>query len=377
VAHIPFNKPHLTGKENEYMQQVLASGKFAGNGTFSRRCAAWLEEKTGCKKAVLVPSGTAALEMMMLLANIGPGDEVILPSFTFSSTANAIVLRGATPVFVDIREDTLNLDESLIEAAITPRTKAILPVHYAGVACEMDTILAMAEKHNLLVLEDAAQGILASYKGRPLGTLGQMGALSFHETKNIHCGEGGALLINDPALVERAEILMEKGTDRSKFFRGEIDKYSWVDMGSSYLINEMTAAFLWAQLEEAEQIIQERLSLWNQYHRELEPLEQKGTLRRPIIPKECQHNGHIYYVLFQDQEARNSAMDSLKSQGIHAVFHYIPLDSALAGKRFGVGKEALTVTPHLSETLLRLPLWVGLEQGHIGHVRKTLGAWNE
>jgi len=361
LEKIPFNKPYLTGKENEYMQQVLASGSFAGNGAFSRRCAAWLEEKTGCKKAVLVPSGTAALEMMMLLANIGPGDEVILPSFTFSSTANAIVLRGATPVFVDIREDTLNLDESLVEAAITPRTKAILPVHYAGVACEMDTILAMAEKHNLLVLEDAAQGILASYKGRPLGTLGQMGALSFHETKNIHCGEGGALLINDPALVERAEILMEKGTDRSKFFRGEIDKYSWVDMGSSYLINEITAAFLWAQLQEAEQIIQERLSLWNQYHRELEPLEQKGTLRRPIIPEGCQHNGHIYYVLFQNQEARNSAMDCLKSQGIHAVFHYIPLDSAEGGRRFGGGgSQNLPVTEDVSARLLRLPLFCGL-----------------
>ncbi len=358
----PFNRPYLTGKETIYIQKVLESRLFAGNGQFSNRCARWLEEKTGCQKAVLVPSGTAALEMMMLLADISPGDEVIMPSFTFSSTANAVVLRGSVPVFVDIRPDTLNLDENLIEEAITPRTKAILPVHYAGVGCEMGVINTIAQKHDLLVLEDAAQGILSYYQNRHLGSLGQMGALSFHETKNIHCGEGGALLINDPALVERAEILMEKGTDRSKYFRGEIDKYSWVDMGSSYLINEMTAAFLWAQLEEAEHIIEERLSLWNQYHRELEPLEQKGTLRRPIIPEECQHNGHIYYVLFQDQEARNSAMDSLKSQGIHAVFHYIPLDSAEGGKRFGGGgSQNLPVTEDVSARLLRLPLFCGLK----------------
>ena len=358
----PFNRPYLTGKEIIYIQEVLESRLFAGNGKFSNRCARWLEEKTGCKKAVLVPSGTAALEMMMLLADIGPGDEVIMPSFTFSSTANAVVLRGGVPVFVDIRPDTLNIDENLIEEAITPRTKAILPVHYAGVGCEMDTINTIAQKHDLLVLEDAAQGILSYYKGRHLGNIGQMGVLSFHETKNIHCGEGGALLINDPVFVERAEIVMEKGTDRSKFFRGEIDKYTWVDVGSSYLMNEITAAFLWAQLEEAETIVKKRLDLWCQYHREIEPLEKSGNLRRPVIPEECQHNGHIYYVLFHNQEARNSAMYSLKSQGIHAVFHYIPLDSALAGEKFGkTVSQNPPVTEDVSARLLRLPLFCGLK----------------
>lgn len=359
---IPFNKPYTTGRELEYIQQVIENELFAGNGTFSKKCAKWLEEKTGCLKAILTPSGTAALEMMMILADIGPGDEVIMPSFTFSSTANAVVLRGATPVFVDIRTDTLNMDETLIESAITPRTKAIAPVHYAGVGCEMDVILEIAERHGLLVLEDAAQGILASYKDRPLGSIGQMGALSFHETKNIHCGEGGALLINDPAFIERAEIVMEKGTDRSKFFRGEIDKYTWVDLGSSYLVNEMTAAFLWAQLEDAEDIISKRLHIWNTYHSELESLEAEGKLKRPNIPNDCQHNGHIYYVLLENQEARNSLMDRLKEKGILSVFHYIPLDSAEAGVSFGKrsGNE-LTETEIISGKLLRLPFYVGLD----------------
>lgn len=359
---IPFNKPYTTGKELGYIQQVIESERFAGNGTFSRKCAKWLEEKTGCLKAILTPSGTAALEMMMILADIGPGDEVIMPSFTFSSTANAVVLRGSTPVFVDIRPDTLNMDETLIESAITPRTKAIAPVHYAGVGCEMDVILEIAERHGLLVLEDAAQGILASYKDRPLGSIGQMGALSFHETKNIHCGEGGALLINDPAFIERAEIIMEKGTDRSKFFRGEIDKYTWVDLGSSYLINEMTAAFLWAQLEDAEDIISKRIYMWNTYHSELEILEAKGKLKRPTIPDECQHNGHIYYIVLENQEARNSLMDRLREQGIHSVFHYIPLDSAEAGVSFGKRSgDGLTDTELISRKLLRLPLYLGVD----------------
>ncbi len=360
---IPFNRPYVVGKEMEYIRQVVEGGLFAGNGEFSRRCARWLEEATGCRKAILVPSGTAALEMMMILADIGPDDEVIMPSFTFSSTANAVVLRGAVPVFIDIRPDTLNMDETLIEAAVTSRTKAILPVHYAGVGCEMDAIMAIAEKHGLLVLEDAAQCILSYYKGRHLGSIGQMGALSFHETKNIHCGEGGALLINDPAIVERAEIVMEKGTDRSKFFRGEIDKYSWVDLGSSYLINEITAAFLFAQLEEAESIVEKRLTAWNGYYSALEALESDRFLRRPFLPEGTHHNGHIFEVLFRSGEERNWTMDFLNSQGVNAVFHYLPLDSATAGVNFGrVGGDlrSLPITNDLSRRLLRLPLWTDL-----------------
>lgn len=358
---IPFNKPYVTGREIEYMQKVIKSGRFAGNGEYSRKCAARLEELTGARKAILVPSGTAALEMMMILAGIGPGDEVIMPSFTFSSTANAVVLRGATPVFIDIRPDTLNMDENLIEPAITERTKAILPVHYAGVGCEMDRVMAIAEKHGLLVLEDAAQCILSYYKGRHLGSIGQMSALSFHETKNIHCGEGGALLINDPAFVERAEIVMEKGTDRSKFFRGEIDKYTWVDIGSSYLVNEMTAAFLWAQLEEAENIVGRRLGLWNQYHDALAPLESAGLLRRPIVPEECaHHNAHIYYILLNTLRARDELMADLRSRGINAVFHYIPLDSAVAGRAYATERNPLPITSSLSARLLRLPLFIDL-----------------
>lgn len=359
---IPFNKPYVTGKEMTYIQQVIDNNSFAGNGPFSRRCVQWVEETTGCQKAILVPSGTAALEMMMILAQIGPGDEVIMPSFTFSSTANAVVLRGATPVFIDIRPDTLNMDENLIEAAVTSRTKAILPVHYAGVGCEMDTIMRIAGKHHLLVLEDAAQGILSYYKQKHLGTLGQMGALSFHETKNIHCGEGGALLINDPAYIERAEIIMEKGTDRSKFFRGEVAKYTWVDLGSSYLINEMTAAFLWAQLEEAENIIERRLELWNKYHDSLAPLEVEGFFRRPVIPEACiRHNGHIYYAIFRNNTARNTSLDFLKRNGIQAVFHYVPLHSSHSGIEHCKSQPAfLPISDKISTQLLRLPLYIGV-----------------
>ncbi len=342
----------------EYIAQVFQTRSFAGNGEFSKKCAKWLEETTGCKKAILVPSGTAALEIMILLANIGPGDEVIMPSFTFSSTANAVVLRGATPVFIDIRPDTLNMDENLIEDAITPQTKAILPVHYAGVACQMDSITAIAEKNGLLVLEDAAQGIMAYYKGRHLGTIGQMGALSFHETKNIQCGEGGALLINDPSFIERAEILIEKGTDRSKFFRGEVDKYTWVDIGSSYLMNEITAAFLLAQLEEAEKITKKRVSLWNTYHKNLESFEKKAYLKRPTIPPECNHNAHIYYILLNSDISRNKLLEALRSQGIHAVFHYIPLDSAKAGEKFcRTPSLKLPITRNFWKRLIRLPLY--------------------
>jgi len=359
--HIPFNKPYLTGNEIKYIQQVIDDGKFSGNADFSKRCAEWLEKTTGCKKAILTPSGTAALEMMMLLADIGPGDEVIMPSFTFSSTANAVVLRGGVPVFVDIRPDTLNLDESLIESAITNRTRAILSVHYAGIGCEMDSIMAIANKHNLLVLEDAAQCILSYYNDRHLGTIGQMGALSFHETKNIHCGEGGALLINDPALVERSEIVMEKGTDRSKFFRGEIDKYTWVDVGSSYLMNEITAAFLWAQMEEAENIVAKRLTAWNEYYLALKHIENNAYLRLPAIPEKCgKHNGHIFYVLFGNGKKRNTIMKYLNLYGVNAVFHYIPLHNAAASLGFcrpGRVSVDLPVTIDISLRLLRLPIW--------------------
>ena len=358
---IPLDKPALTGREILCIRQAIASGKLAGNGGFSARCAAWLEEKTGCRKAFLVPSGTAALEMMMILAGIGPGDEVILPSFTFSSTANAVVLRGGVPVFIDIRPDTLNLDEAQIEEAVTPRTKAIVPVHYAGVGCEMDPILAVAAKHRLLVLEDAAQGILAAYRGRPLGSIGAMGAISFHETKNIQCGEGGALLVNDPAFIERAEIVSEKGTDRCRFLRGEIDRYTWVDVGSSFLMNEITAAFLFAQLEEAETVTRERLEAWNALYAALKPNEEALSLRVPVIPPHCRHNGHIFHVLFETEEKRDAALDALGEAGIGAAFHYIPLHSSQAGQAFSRSPAGgLPVTDSAAGRLLRLPVTPGL-----------------
>lgn len=370
---IPFNKPYTTCNEHRYITEVLQNRRFAGDGSFSKKCAHWLESNLNCKKAILVPSGTAALEMMMLLAGIQPGDEVIMPSFTFSSTANAVVLRNATPVFVDIRSDTLNINEDQVEAAITPKTKAICPVYYAGVACDMEKIQDIADRHHLLVLPDAAQAILSRYKGKSLCSFGNMSAVSFHETKNIHCGEGGALLINDPAFVERAEIIMEKGTDRSKFFRGEIDKYTWVDMGSSMLINEMTAAFLWAQLEQADDIASTRMHHWNVYHQAFAPLEQKGLLRRPFIPKECEHNAHIYEVLFHDEQIRNRVMQTLKDHGFGAVFHYVPLDSATAGKKYGRSDPAdLPVTEEISGRLLRMPLFYELDESVIPQIVQVL-----
>lgn len=360
---IPFNKPYTTGNEIDYIREVIGSQKFAGDGKYSRKCAEWLVQNTGCKKAILTPSGTAALEMMMILAGVGNGDEVIMPSFTFSSTANAVVLRGAVPIFVDIRHDTLNIDEKNIESAITPRTKAICPVHYAGVGCDMETIMDIARKHNLLVLEDAAQGICAKYRGRPLGSIGNMSALSFHETKNIQCGEGGALLINDPVFIERAEIVMEKGTDRSKFFRGEIDKYTWVDIGSSFLMNEITAAFLYAQLEKADEIVGERIKIWNEYHKKFENLEKIGLLHRPTVPADCEHNAHIYYVLFNTGEERDMAMEKLRENKIGGVFHYIPLETAKAGKKFCRDSQpALPISADISARLLRLPLWCGMTE---------------
>jgi len=366
--NIPFNKPYMTGKELYYIAEAHFNGVLAGDGVFTKQCNAWLEQRTGAKKALLTHSCTAALEMAAILADIQPGDEVIMPSYTFVSTANAFVLRGGIPVFVDIRADTLNIDEALIEAAITPRTKAIVPVHYAGVSCEMDTIMDIANRHNLLVIEDAAQGIMSTYKGRALGTIGHMGCYSFHETKNIISGEGGALLINDELFVERAEIIREKGTNRSSFFRGQIDKYTWVDIGSSYLPGEIIAAFLWAQMEEAEAITQKRLGIWQQYHDALAPLEGSGRVRRPSIPADCQHNAHMYYILLETLEKRTQLIQELKKIGVNAVFHYVPLHSSPAGYGFGRVDETMKNTEHLSECLLRLPLWVGMKSQEVAKV---------
>jgi dTDP-4-amino-4,6-dideoxygalactose transaminase len=370
--NIPFNKPYMTGKELWYISQAHANGHLAGDGSFTRKCNAWLEARTGAHKALLTHSCTAALEMAAILADIQPGDEVIMPSYTFVSTANAFVLRGAVPVFVDIRPDTLNIDENLIEAAITGKTKAIVPVHYAGVGCEMDAIMAIARKHDLLVIEDAAQGVMAGYKGRPLGSIGHLGALSFHETKNIISGEGGALLVNDPRLAERAEIVREKGTNRSQFFRGQVDKYTWVDVGSSYLPSELIAAFLWAQMEEAEPITRQRIALWNTYHQWLSEAEKSGRVRRPIIPVHCTHNAHMYYLLFRDLETRTAFIAKLKEAGIHPVFHYVPLHSAPAGKRFGRSHGELNVTQDIADRLVRLPLWLGMEEQHAEVIKNVL-----
>jgi dTDP-4-amino-4,6-dideoxygalactose transaminase len=360
--NIPFNKPYMTGKELWYIAQAHASGHLAGDGQFTKKCSAWLEQRTGSQKALLTHSCTAALEMAAILADIQPGDEVIMPSYTFVSTANAFVLRGATPVFVDIRPDTLNIDESKIEAAITPRTKVIAPVHYAGVSCEMDTIMEIAQRHDLLVIEDAAQGIMSTYKGRPLGSIGHMAALSFHETKNIISGEGGALLINDPRFVERAEIVREKGTNRSQFFRGQVDKYTWTDFGSSYLPSELVSAFLWAQMEEADAITRRRLAIWDAYHRAFEPIETQGLVRRPVVPASCTHNAHMYYLLLPDLERRTRFISQLKEYGIGAVFHYVPLHSSPFGAKATRSHGDMTVTDALSDRLVRLPLWVGLEE---------------
>lgn len=358
---IPFNKPFMTGRELWYIAQAHTNGHLSGDGVFTKKCHAWLESNANCKRALLTHSCTAALEMAALLADLGPGDEVIMPSYTFVSTANAFVLRGAVPVFVDIRPDTLNIDETKIEAAITPRTRAIVPVHYAGIACEMDTIMDIARRHNLIVIEDAAQGIMSTYKGKALGSIGHLGAFSFHETKNIISGEGGALLVNTPEFAERAEIIREKGTNRSQFFRGQVDKYTWVDVGSSYLPGEVIAAFLWAQMEEADSITARRLALWDRYHAALAPLEAASKLRRPIVPEQCEHNAHMYYVLLDSLDQRTRVMAAMKERGIHTVFHYVPLHSAPAGRAHSRAGGDMRHTNELSERLLRLPLWIGLE----------------
>ena len=362
MKNIPFNKPYMTGRELGYIAQAHINGHLAGDGMFTKKCHAWLESQTGTHKALLTHSCTASLDMAAMLADIRPGDEVILPSYTFVSTANAFVLRGGIPVFVDIRPDTMNIDESLIEGAITMRTKAIVVVHYAGVSCEMDGIMSIAKRHDLLVIEDAAQAVMSTYKSKPLGTIGQLGAYSFHETKNIISGEGGALLVNDERLEERAEIIREKGTNRSQFFRGQVDKYTWVDIGSSYLPGEVIAAFLWAQMEEARGITEKRLDLWHRYHEALSPLEDAGKLRRPVIPDDCQHNAHMYYILLESLKKRAEVITKLKEQGVLAVFHYVPLHSSPAGKKYGRVSGELNNTEELADRLLRLPLWIGMDE---------------
>jgi dTDP-4-amino-4,6-dideoxygalactose transaminase len=364
---IPFNKPFMTGKELWYIAQAHANGHLAGDGQFTKRCHAWLESHTDARKALLTHSCTAALEMSAMLADIQEGDEIIMPSYTFVSTANAFVLRGAVPVFVDVRADTMNIDESLIEAAITPRTRAIVPVHYAGVACEMDSIMSIANRYGLFVIEDAAQGLMSRYKGRPLGSIGHMAAYSFHETKNIISGEGGALMVNDQRFSERAEIIREKGTNRSQFFRGQVDKYTWSDIGSSYLPGELIAAFLWAQMEEAKAITQRRMAMWSHYHQAFEAAENEGFLRRPLIPEACEHNAHMYYVLLPSLECRTRVISALKQEGVHAVFHYVPLHSSPAGLKFGRCSGSMEISLDQSDRLLRLPLWLGLEnqQGRV------------
>lgn len=355
---IPFNKPYLAGKELFYISRAVLIGKLSGDGTFTKKCSRWLEESTGSPKALLTHSGTAALEMCALLCDINPGDEIIMPSFTFVSTANAFVLRGGVPVFVDIRPDTMNIDETLIEAAITPKTKAIVCVHYAGNACEMDTIMDIAKRHSLYVIEDAAQALTSSYKGRALGSIGHFGCFSFHETKNIISGEGGAILVNDPAFAERAEIIREKGTNRSKFFRGEVDKYTWVDLGSSYLPGELIAAFLFAQLEESRKINTKRKALCQNYSSAFSSLEERSLV---ILPSHTENmnfgNGHMFYFTTRTLEERTELIQYLKDRGILAIFHYIPLHSSPAGLRYGRISGSMTVTDRVSDTILRLPLY--------------------
>ena len=375
---IRFNVPPYTGREVEYMQKAIENQHICGDGEFTKKCSAYLEKLTGTQKCLLTTSCTHALEMAALLCDIKEGDEVILPSYTFVSTADAFVLRGATPVFVDIRPDTMNIDETLIEAAITEKTKAIAVVHYAGVACEMDTIMDIARRHHLLVVEDAAQAIMCSYKGRPLGTIGDFGCFSFHETKNFSMGAGGALLIRDVKYIEAAEILREKGTDRSKYFRGQVDKYRWMNYGSSYLPSEMNAAYLYAQLEMADKINQTRLERWKQYYKLLSPLQEAGKIELPVIPEGCVQSGHMFYIKTKDQEERDRLIAFMKENDILTVFHYVPLHSAPAGLKFGRFHGEDIYTTKESERLLRLPMFYQLTREQVeliaGKVKEFYGA---
>jgi len=372
LGMIPFNKPYMTGNELKYIKDAHINKHLSGDGIFSKKSSAWIEHNLSIQKALLTHSCTAALEMAAILAGIRKGDEVIMPSFTFVSTANAFVLRGGVPVFVDIREDTLNINESLIENAITSKTRAIIPVHYAGVACEMDAILNIANKHKLLVIEDAAQGIMSTYKGIALGSIGDMGAFSFHETKNISSGEGGALLINDCNFIKRAEIIREKGTNRSDFFRGYSDKYSWVDIGSSFLPGEITAAFLLAQLENAKKITKSRIRAWKYYYNALNQLEEDGYLRRPVVPSDCQHNGHIFYIIVDNLNVRTKLINYLADRGINSLFHYVPLHNSIGGRKFSRFSGSMKITEHISDTIIRLPLYVEINKEQQNTVIKVL-----
>lgn len=365
---ISFNVPPYVGKEKEYVSQAIDNHKICGDGEFTKKCSAWIEEKTGTEKALLTTSCTHATEMAALLCDIQPGDEIIMPSYTFVSTADAFVLRGAKVVFVDIRPDTMNIDEKKIEAAITKKTKAIVPVHYAGVSCEMDTIMDIARRHNLCVIEDAAQGVISKYKGKALGTIGDFGCYSFHETKNYSMGEGGALLIKNADMIESAEILREKGTNRSKFFRGQIDKYTWVNYGSSYLPSELNAAYLWAELEEADKVNNNRLASWNHYYEGLSELSEQGKIDLPVVPEGCEHNAHMFYIKAKDLEERTRLISFMKEQGVGCVFHYIPLHSAPAGRKFGRFYGEDVYTTRESERLMRLPMYYGLEAEQIDYV---------
>jgi dTDP-4-amino-4,6-dideoxygalactose transaminase len=362
----------MTGQEIKYINEAHQIGKLSGDGLFTSKCHKWIEFQTKCRKALLTHSCTGALEMAALLLNLREGDEVIMPSYTFVSTANAFVLRGAIPIFVDVREDTINLNEELVEEAINDKTRAIVPVHYAGVSCEMDSLMKIAEKYKIALVEDAAQGVMAKYKGKYLGSIGHLGAYSFHETKNVISGEGGALLVNDNQFKSLAEIIREKGTDRSKFFRGEIDKYSWQNIGSSYLPSELTAAFLWAQLEEAENLTEKRLKLWEIYHYLMKRLEEKNLLSRPIIPSSCDHNAHMYYILLPKDQDRDKIIQYMKENGIQTISHYVPLHNSPAGKRFGKSSGSLAVTESVSDRILRMPMWVGLTESQIEYIVNTL-----
>lgn len=369
---ISFNVPPVAGKELIYLEEAIRSKKICGDGAFTKRCSRWLEEQTGSERVLLTTSCTHATELAAILTDIKPGDEVIMPSYTFVSTADAFVLRGAKAVFVDIRPDTMNIDETLIEDAITEKTRAIVPVHYAGVSCEMDTICDIAKRHNLYVIEDAAQGVMATYKSRPLGTIGYYGCYSFHETKNLSMGEGGALLIKDKANILRAEIVREKGTNRSQFFRGEIDKYTWMDAGSSYLPSELNAAYLWAQLEDAQKIYDDRMRSWNLYYEQLKPLADEGRIELPVIPEGCVHNAHMFYIKTRDLKERTDLIFYLKGKQINSVFHYIPLHSSPAGKRLGVFHGEDKYTTRESERLLRLPMYYGLGKENIECVTESI-----
>ncbi len=373
---IPFNRPFTIGDELKNIEAAVREGHLAGDGRFTRQCHQWLEHNLGAKKALLTHSCTAALEMAAMLCDLKPGDEVIMPSFTFVSTANAFVLRGAVPVFVDIRPDTLNLDEKLVAGAVTPKTRAIVPVHYAGISCEMDALMALAASRGLVVVEDAAQGILAEYKGRKLGAIGHLGCLSFHETKNVISGEGGALLVNDERFIARAEVIREKGTNRAQFFRGEVDKYSWVDVGSSYLPSELVGAFLWAQLEHAGRINAGRMKLCAAYRKGLAPLARQGVLALPQPePAGIAGNGHMFYVLLQDLATRTRLIAHLKARGTHPVFHYVPLHSSPAGRKFGRAAGAMTVTDDVADRLLRLPLYYELTEEQVAGIAAEITAF--